>query len=147
MFQPSLPDTGIYLSGSDGEPVQRTELMLGEVVEQTLNETTQLTLNTLRSLEPAPDRDHLLVKSQRTAGLQLGRIRVNDLSRDIINRTMPMAHRLALGMHYADCLDCPECEQRRNPDQAVFHLTWVLRAGQSIDRQQQSQPAIKLFHL
>ncbi|MCY4531325.1 MAG: hypothetical protein OXC84_03170 [Gammaproteobacteria bacterium] len=147
VFQPSLPDTGIFLSGLDGEPVQRTELMLGEVSVQTLNETTHLALNSLRSLEPASDGDYLLVKSQRTAGLQLGRIRVNSLSRDIINRTMPMAHHLALGMHYADCLDYPECEQRRNANQAVFHLTWVLRSAQSIDIQQQSQAAIKLFHL
>ena len=147
VIHPPLPDTGIFLSGIDGEPVQRTELMLGEVTEQTLNETTHLTLNTLRSLEPAPDGDHLLVKSQRTAGLQLGRIRVNSLSRDIINRTLPMAHHLALGMHYADCLDYPDCAQRRNPNQAVFHLTWVLRSAQSMDIQQQSQAAIKLFHL
>ena len=147
VFHPSLPETGIYLSGIDGEPVQRTELMLGEVAERTLNETTDLKLNTLRSLELAPDGNHLLVKSQRATGFQLGRIRVNSLSRDTINRTLPMAHHLALGIHYADCLDYPECEQRRNPDLAVFHLTWVLRAGQSIDRQQQSEAAIKLFYL
>ena len=147
VVHPALPDTGVYLSGIDGEPVQRTELMLGEVAERTLNETTDLKLNTLRSLEPAPDGNHLLVKSQRATGLQLGRIRVNSLSRDIINRTLPMAHHLVLGTHYAACLDYPECKQRRNPNQAVFHLTWVLRSEQPIDIQQQSQAATKLFHL
>lgn len=146
VVRPALPATGIYLSGIDGEPVQRTELALGGVVEQTLNESTDLKLNALRSLEPAPDGDHLLVKSQRTTGLQLGRIRLDNLPRNIVNRTMPMEYHLALGKHYADCLDYPECEQRRNPDQAVFHLTWVLRAGQPY-RQYQSEAAARLFHL
>ena len=147
VFQPSLPHNGVYLSGVDGEPVQRTELMLGRVKERTFNETPDLQLNAFRSLELAADGDHLLVKSQRASGLQLGRVRLNNLPRDIIERTMPMERHLALGLYYAACTDYPECTQRRAPAQAVFHLARVLSAGRASTRQQQSEAAVKLFYL
>ena len=146
VFQPSLPQNGVYLSGVDGEPVRRTELMLGGVTERTFNETPDLRLDAFRSLELAADGNHLLVKSQRGSGLQLGRVRLNNLSRDIIDRAMPMERHLALGLYYAACTDYPECTQRRDPAQAVFHLTRVLSAGRAT-RQQRSEAAVKLFYL
>lgn len=145
VLQPPLPESGVYLSGIDGEPVQRTDLVLGGVTEQTINETADIKLDIFRSLELDPDGDHLLVKSQRVSGLQLGRIRPDNLSRNIIDRTMPVDRHLALGQHYADCVDYPECKQRRDAAQAVFHLRWVLE--HPAPGRQQSEAAINLFHL
>ncbi|MDE0156783.1 MAG: hypothetical protein OXI88_11845 [Gammaproteobacteria bacterium] len=145
-FQPPLPATGVYLSGLDGEPVQRTALTLGGVTARTFNDDPGLQFNAIRALELAEDGRHLLVKSQRAGGLQLGRVRLNNLPRNIIDRAMPLARHLALGQYYAACTDYPECTQRRDAAQAAFHLIWVLRAGQASTRQQ-SDAAVKLFHL
>ena len=144
VFQPSLP-AEVYLFGHDGEPVQPTDLRLGDVTKRTFNETPKITFDVPRALELASNGDHLLVKSQR-ADHQLGIIKLNDLSQKIIDRATPIARHLALGHYYAECLDFPACEQRRNPFKAVSRLTWVLDSEQS-DWSQQESAALKLFHL
>ena len=144
VFQPSLP-AEVYVFGRDGEPVPRTDLKLGDVQERTFNTTPQITFDAPRKLELASNGDHLLVKSQR-ADHQLGTIRVDHLSDEIIEKVTSIDRHLALGHYYAECLDFPTCKKRKNPTQAIFHLTWVLRSEQANPVQQKSA-AISLFHL
>ena len=142
-FQPPLP-AEVYVFGRDGEPVQRTDLMLGDITERTFNET-KVTFDVPRKLELTPTGDSLLVTSQRTND-RLGIIRFDDLSDEMIDKVTPIARHLALGHYYADCLDFPTCKQRRNPFKAVSRLTWVLASEQS-DLNQQESAALRLFHL
>ena len=142
-FQPQLP-TEVYVFGRDGEPVDRTELLLGDSTERTFNET-KVTFDVPRKLELTPNGEALLVKSRRTDH-QLGTIRINDLSQEIIDKATSIDRHLALGKYYAECLDFPKCKKRRDLSQAVFHLTWVLQSDQSNFTQQKSA-TVKLFHL
>ncbi len=142
-FDPPFP-AEVYVFGRDGEPVQRTDLMLGEITERTFNDT-KVTFDVPRKLELTPNGGSLLVKSQR-ANHQLGTVSFDDLSDEIIDRATPIDRHLALGKYYAECLDFPECKERRNSSQAIFHLTWVLRSEQSKQTQQKSAVS-NLFHL
>lgn len=142
-FQPPLP-AGVSIFARDGEPVQRTELKLGKATKRIFNET-KVTFDVPRKLDLTPTGDFFVVKSQRT-NHQLGTIRFDDLSDEIINRATPVDRHLALGQYYAECLDFPTCKQRRNPFQAVSRLTWVLESKQS-DFAQQRSAALRLFHL
>ncbi|MDE0406075.1 MAG: hypothetical protein OXI53_12285 [Nitrospira sp.] len=143
-FQPPLP-AEVYVFGRDGEPVPRTAMKLGDVQERTFNDTPQITFDAPRKLELASNGEHLLIKSQR-ADHQLGTIRVDHLSDEIIEKVTSIDRHVALGQYYAECLDFPTCKTRKNPTQAIFHLTWVLRAEQANPIQQKSA-AISLFHL
>lgn len=143
-FQPPLP-AEVYMFGHDGEPVQRTELKLGEITKQAFNDVPKITFDVPRALELTSNGDYLLVKSQR-ADHQLGTIKINDLSQEIIDKATSIDRHLALGKYYAECLDFPECKKRRDPSQAIFHLTWVLQSDQSNSTQQRSA-TVKLFHL
>ena len=142
-FQPPLP-AEVYVFSRDGEPVQRTELMLGDITERTFNDT-EVTFDVSRKLELTPNGDSLWVKSQR-ADHQLGTIKINDLSQKIINRVTSIDRHLALGNYYAECLDFPGCTERRNAPQAIFHLILVLVSDQS-DFTQQRSATLKLFYL
>lgn len=144
VFQPSLP-AEVYVFGRDGEPVPRTDLKLGDIQKRTFNDTPQITFDVPRKLELASNGDHLLVKSQR-AGHQLGTIRFDHLSDEIIDKVTSIDRHLALGKYYAECLDFPECKERRDVSQAIAHLTWVLQSDRSNPTQQRSATA-KLFHL
>ena len=124
-FQPPLP-AEVYVFGRDGEPVRRTDLMLGDITKRTFNDT-KVTFDVPRKLELTPNGDSLLVTSQRTEH-QFGTISFDELSDDIINRATPIDRHLGLGKYYAECLDFPECTERRNAPQAIFHLAWVLRS-------------------
>lgn len=152
MFQPPLP-AEVYLFGHDGEPVPRTELKLddgtelklGDVPERIFNDIPTVTFDVPRALELASNGDHLLVKSRRDEH-QLGTINVNGLSQEIIDRVTSIDRHLALGKYYAECLDFPECTERRNASQAIFHLTRVLQSEQSKSTQQKSA-VNSLFYL
>lgn len=144
VFQPSLP-AEVYVFGHDGEPVQRTELKLGNVTKRTFNDIPKIKFDVPRALELASNGDHLLVKNQR-ADHQLGTIKINDLSQKIIERMTSIDRHLALGKYYAECLDFPECKERRDLSQAIAHLTWVLQSDRSNSTQQRSA-TVKLFHL
>lgn len=143
VFQPPLP-AEVYVFGRDGEPVQRTELLLGDITERTFNDT-DVTFDFPRKLELTPNRDALWVKSQRTEH-QFGTVSFDELSDDIINSVTPIDRHLGLGKYYAECLDFPECTERRNAPQAIFHLTWVLWSKGATSAHQKSA-TMSLFHL
>jgi len=144
MFQPPIP-AEVYLFGHDGEPVPRTELKLGDVTKQIFNDSSKVTFDAPRNLKLASNGDHLLVKSQRDDH-QLGKIKVDDLSQEIIDRATSIDRHLALGKYYAQCLDSQKCTERRDVSQAIFHLRRVLQSKQSKSAQQKS--AVKsLFFL
>ncbi len=143
-FQPSLP-AEVYMFGGDGEPIQQTYLKVSDDTERTFNDTPMIKFDVPRVLKLASNGDHLLIKTQR-ADHQLGTIRINDLSQQIIDRVISIDHHLALGNYYAECLDFPECKERRDPSQAISHLIGVLQSDRSSPTQQKAA-TVKLFYL
>ena len=131
----------VYLFDGTGEPLGETRLVLGDETERTFN-TTDVVFDIPRDFEI--EDDQLLIMSRR-ANHQLGRISVEELSREASADLLSFQENLSLGIHYSECVD-DTCQQRRDPNRAVIHLLAALTTDEDRENDHESA-ARQLFYL
>ena len=139
-FDPAIPFE-VYLFDGTGEPLGETRLVLGDETERTFN-TTDVVFDIPRDFEI--EDDQLLIMSRR-ANHQLGRISVEELSREASADLLSFQENLSLGIHYSECVD-DTCQQRRDPNRAVIHLLAALTTDEDRENDHESA-ARQLFYL
>lgn len=148
-FEPAVGDSELYLFSEQGEPLKETVLKLGDKVIRRFNSQPAVGFETVRRVDLINGQLHVM---SQTEGFSLGKISLEDVAHSAGHRLIPFDKHFDLGLHYAECRDCPKdplrpSDERLDPRRAVSHLFAALESEEQEKGIEHEQAVLALFQL